>query len=155
MNQIQTITDAQDQAQPNQQSHADTSLTAPQSPFRTDSSDHLQLISPASHPFHIPHPLRLISGPAQRIMIHSAQRDCIKLQKELGGISSGCRRIPIPRDRVIPLHDILLDLMSHCHLTNRDHLSRKSPAMTIDLVNYLFPQGKVSQSIPSGVGFTG
>jgi len=154
MNQIQTITDAQDQAQPNQQSHADTSLTAPQSPFRTDSSDHLQLISPASHPFHIPHPLRLISGPVQRIMIHSAQRDCIKLQKELGGISSGCRRIQIPRDLAIHLHDILLDLMSHCHLTNRDHLSHIFPGMTIDLVYYLSLRGRVSQSIPPGVEST-
>jgi len=87
-------------------------------------------------------------------MIHFAQRGCIKLQKELGGISSGCRRIVIPRDLAIHLHDILLDLMSHCHLTNRDHLSRISPAMTIDLVCSLSLRDRVSQSIPSGVEST-
>ena len=87
-------------------------------------------------------------------MIHSAQKDCIKLQKELGGISSGCRRIPIPRDLAIHLHDILLDLMSHCHLTSPVLLSLISPAMKIDLVCYLSQQGKASHTIPSEVEST-
>jgi hypothetical protein len=156
MNQIQTITDDQDQVQLNQQSHADTSLTAPQSPFPTDSQDHLRSTSPASHPFHTPHPLLLISEPVQRIMTPFAQRGCIKLQKELGGTSSGCRRIPIPRDRVIHLLDILPNLMLRCHLTSPDRPSRISSATRIDLVYFLFPRGRVSpQSILSGVGSIG
>jgi hypothetical protein len=153
MNQIQTITDDEDQVQLNQQSHADTSLTAPQSPFPTGSQDHLRSISRACHPFHTPHPLLLISGLVQRTMIHFVQRGCIKLRKELGGISSGCRRILIPRDRVIHLLDTLLNLMLRCHLINPVPLSLICPATRIDLVYFLFPRGGVSpQSILSGVG---
>jgi hypothetical protein len=156
MNQIQTITDDEDQVQLNQQSHADTSLTAPQSPFPTDSKDHLRSTSPASHPFHTPHPRLLISEPVQRTMIHFVQRGCIKLQRELGGISSGCRRILIPRDRVIHLLDILPNLMSRCHLINPVPLSLICPARRIDSVYFLFPRGRVApQSIRSGAGPTG
>ena len=156
MDQIQTITDAQDQAQLNQQSHADTSLTAPQSPFPTDSQDHLRSTSRACHPFHTLHPRLPISEPVRRIMTHFAQRGCIKRQRELGGISSGCRGILIPRDQVIHLLDTRPSLMFRCHLINPDRLSLLFRATKIDPVYYLFPQGRVSpRSIPSGAGSTG
>jgi hypothetical protein len=50
-------------------------------------------------------------------MIHSAPKDCIKLQKVQEGISSGCRNTS--RDRLL---DEQLSPMYLCHLIHHGHL---------------------------------